>query len=45
LRLIIVCSIIGLFMIGSIGFGRELVSGWILVPNPPAMTTAFIRPP
>jgi hypothetical protein len=30
---------------GNIGFGRELVSGWILVPNPPAMTTAFIYLP
>jgi NDP-sugar pyrophosphorylase family protein len=24
------------------GFGREFVSGWIRVPKPPAITTAFI---
>ena len=36
------CSIIGLFMIGTIGFGILLVSGRSRVPNPPAIITAFI---
>jgi hypothetical protein len=27
---------------GSIGFGIEFVRGWIRVPNPPAITTAFM---
>ena len=36
------CSIIGLFMRGTIGFGVLQVRGRSLVPNPPAIMTAFI---
>jgi len=32
---------IGRFASGIIGFGILLVNGWILVPKPPAMITAF----
>jgi hypothetical protein len=32
----------GRFMRGIIGFGILQVNGWIRVPNPPAMITAFI---
>jgi hypothetical protein len=42
LRLIMVCSIIGRFIMGNIGLGIEWVRGWIRVPNPPAIITAFI---
>jgi hypothetical protein len=34
--------IIGLFITGTMGFGVLQVSGLSLVPNPPAMTIAFI---
>src|SRR5208283_2020559 len=36
------CCIIGLFIIGTIGFGMLHVRGRSLVPNPPDMITAFI---
>src|SRR5690606_938810 len=36
------CSMIGRFPIGTIGFGRWIVSGLRRVPNPPAMITPFI---
>ena len=36
------CCIIGLFIIGTIGFGMLHVRGRSLVPNPPDMMTAFI---
>ena len=37
------CSIIGAFAIGSIGFGWLLVSGRSRVPSPPARITAFMN--
>jgi hypothetical protein len=36
------CSVIGLFATGTIGLGKLLVNGRSLVPEPPAMITAFI---
>jgi hypothetical protein len=36
------CSAIGLFATGTIGLGKWLVSGRSLVPDPPAIITAFI---
>jgi hypothetical protein len=39
------CSITGWLTIGTIGFGRMLVSGRSRVPSPPAITTAFIAAP
>ena len=39
------CSIIGTFAIGIIGFGWLLVSGRSRVPSPPARITAFMTPP
>ncbi len=38
------CSMQGLFAMEIMGFGWLLVSGLSLVPFPPAMMTAFIRP-
>jgi hypothetical protein len=35
-------SIIGRLAMGTIGFGMFAVSGASLVPNPPAIITAFI---
>src|ERR1043165_1052595 len=40
-----VCSIIGTFAMGIIGFGWLLVSGRRRVPSPPARITAFMRQP
>jgi hypothetical protein len=37
------CSMIGRFATGTIGFGRLIVSGFRRVPKPPAMITPFIR--
>ena len=34
---------IGLLTTGTIGFGNVLVSGLNLVPDPPAIMTAFIH--
>src|SRR3990170_6308352 len=46
LRSSTIWSIMGLLAMGTMGFGRLLVRGLNLVPNPPAMTTHFIdRPP
>jgi hypothetical protein len=39
------CSAIGRFAIGSIGFGWEIVNGRSRVPSPPAMITAFTSSP
>src|SRR3954470_24997711 len=39
------CSIIGAFAIGIMGFGWLLVSGRSRVPSPPARMTAFIGVP
>ncbi len=39
------CSIIGRLAMGSIGLGWLEVSGRSRVPSPPAMITAFTRPP
>jgi hypothetical protein len=36
------CSIIGLLASGTIGLGMLLVKGRRRVPNPPAITTAFM---
>jgi hypothetical protein len=33
----------GLFIMGTIGLGKFIVSGLSRVPNPPAMMIAFIR--
>src|SRR5690606_15007897 len=38
----IICSITGLFAIGTIGLGLPHVRGLSLVPSPPAIITAFI---
>ena len=37
------CSIMGLFAMGTIGLGILTVSGRRRVPKPPAMIIAFIR--
>src|SRR5690242_2204575 len=39
-----ICSMTGRPTIGTIGFGRETVSGLNREPSPPAITTAFITP-
>ncbi len=41
---LIMCSKIGFSPNGNIGFGRNVVYGWSLVPNPPARITAFTNP-
>ncbi len=41
LRSSIMCSIIGLLAIGTIGLGRLFVRGRSLVPKPPAMMMLF----
>src|SRR5690554_4495308 len=37
------CSIMGLFKMGTMGFGKLQVNGLRRVPSPPAMITAFIQ--
>ena len=39
------CSIIGRLTMGIMGLGMFEVSGRRRVPSPPAMITAFTRPP
>jgi hypothetical protein len=40
---LIMCSAIGRFRIGTIGFGKSHVKGLSLVPDPPAISTARIK--